>query len=506
MKPEKHQKNTPEESLRASCEERMGLNLSYNEIRDRLDTTEIARVGKARQAAKTATPSPSAPSPRRTVPAILLVLAVLILTPALAVGSFFIARMSMGDEPPVEEILTDTNGEIVLPPAGEIPTDTNGEIVLPPAGNGGDAEGTETLDEVIEGTETVEGTVENVGTTWPDTEPETEAESDAFDHVNNGVLKESFSDTMKLPENMKSLQSGEADEANKSKKVTATVVMYRLDGDVVNWTTENDLIYVITAGNNRLVMIDSKDMSPIYNTPLSAKPAEMNIIGDEIYISLPDLCRIDVFSKADGVKQFSLYFDHEVSSFCLDGDVIYYSEHDQHCSVYKKNLTTGEEVDVPGGGYKSYYFPKLYLNKEDGILYIGESKSGGSALYYYDVETMELLGAFKKDNYGIMNHTREIFHVGDMIFWGNYCLSDTNPKELIGRYGTVSYGSVVFASEELVSTYEGLFLTDTCECIVDYYESGSDFRYILVTESYNIFFRTRSFDTNLIVGVNFSLQ
>ena len=155
MKPEKHQKNTPEESLRASCEEMMGLNLSYNEIRDRLDTTEIARVGKARQAAKTATPAPSAP-PRRSVAAVLLVLAVLILTPALAVGSFLIARMSMGDEPPVEEILTDTNGEIVLPPAGEIPTDTNGEIVLPPAGNGGDAEDTETPDEVIEGTETVE--------------------------------------------------------------------------------------------------------------------------------------------------------------------------------------------------------------------------------------------------------------------------------------------------------------------------------------------------------------
>ena len=102
MKPEKHQKNTPEESLRASCEERMGLNLSYNEIRDRLDTTEIARVGKARQAAKTATPAPSAPPRRSAVATVCLVLAVLILTPALAVGSFLIARMSMGDEPPVE--------------------------------------------------------------------------------------------------------------------------------------------------------------------------------------------------------------------------------------------------------------------------------------------------------------------------------------------------------------------------------------------------------------------
>ena len=105
MKPERKQKTTPEESLRRACEEGMGLDLSYNEIRGRLDTTEIARVGKARRVAKTAkavTPSPSAPPPRRSVAAILLVLAVLILTPALAVGSFLIARSTMDPAPPDE--------------------------------------------------------------------------------------------------------------------------------------------------------------------------------------------------------------------------------------------------------------------------------------------------------------------------------------------------------------------------------------------------------------------
>ena len=338
------------------------------------------------------------------------------------------------------------------------------------------------------------------------TEEATEEVTTPPDPIDNGVLADAHRDTMKLPENMKLLQSGEANEGNKAKDVTATVVLYRLDGDVVNWTTENDLIYVITAGNNRLVMIDSATMTPVYNTPLPAVPAEMSIIGEEIYISFPDLCRIDIFSKADGQKQSSLFFDHEVSSFCLDGNVIYYSEHDQHCGVFKKDLTTGEVTRWPDGNYKTYYFPKLYLNREDGILYIGESGSTGSALYYYDAETMALLGMFEKNDYGIMNHTREIFHVDDRIFWGNYCLSDTNPKELVARYGTVDYGSMVFASEELVSTYEGLFLTDTCECIVDYFDAGSDFRYILVSESCNIFLRTRSFDTNIIVGVNFALQ
>ena len=326
--------------------------------------------------------------------------------------------------------------------------------------------------------------------------------SEILESVNNGVLKNSVCDTMKLPENMQLLQSDEATDDNKSTEIWATVVLYYLDGDVVNWVSEGDLLYVITAGNNRLVMIDTTTMIPVYNTSLAAVPAELNIIGDEIYISLPDLCRIDIFSKADGTKKSSLSFDHEISSFCLDGDIIYYTEHDQHCDVYKKNLVTGNVERVQS----SFYFPKILLNKEDNILYIGESRSTGSAIFYYDPDTLTLKSKFEKDNYGITNHTREIFQVGDMIFWGNYCLSDTNAAELIARYGTATYGSVNFASEELVSTYEGLFLTDTYECIVDYDEVQTEFQYVLVTESENIFFRTRSFDTNIIVGVNFNIQ
>ena len=340
----------------------------------------------------------------------------------------------------------------------------------------------------------------------PEPKPETPKPegdySEILESVNNGVLKDSVCDSMKLPENMQLLQSDEATDDNKSVEIWATAVLYHLDGDVVNWVSEGDLLYVITSGNNRLVMIDTATMVPVYNTSLAAVPAELNIIGDEIYISLPDLCKIEIFSKADGTKKSSLSFEHEVSSFCLDGDTIYYTEHDQHCEVFKKDLVTGDTKRIGG----SFYVPKILLNKEDNILYIGESRSTGSTIYYYDATTLECLSMFRKDNYGLTNHTREIFHVGDMIFWGNYCLSDTNASELLARYGTATYGSVNFASEEIVSTYEGLFLTDTYECIVDYDDVQTEFQYVLVTESENIFFRTRSFDKNIIVGVNFSIQ
>ncbi len=293
---------------------------------------------------------------------------------------------------------------------------------------------------------------------------------------------------MSVPENMNLLSTNSAKEENNSKTMKSNVVLYQLDGDVVNWTTENDLIYAITSGNNRLVVINSKTMMAVCNIPLAGKPAEINLVGDKIYISLPDLCRIDIFSKSNFAKTSSLYFEHEVSSFCIDGNYIYYSEHDQWCDVYRKNMTTNELTKIlPNDGW-SFFQPKLYLNKQDNILYIGETGTTGSTLFYYDATTLQLKSVFNKNDYGIMNHTRDIFHVGNEVFWGNYRLSDTNAKQIVGRYGVGDYGSVNFVSEELVSTFEGLFLTDTYECVVNYFDAGFKFEYILVSKSYNIFF------------------
>ena len=76
------------------------------------------------------------------------------------------------------------------------------------------------------------------------------------ENIDNGVLEKVTSQKMNVPENMKLLSTNNAKEENNSKTIKATAGLYQLDGDVVNWTTENDLIYVITSANNRLVIID----------------------------------------------------------------------------------------------------------------------------------------------------------------------------------------------------------------------------------------------------------
>ena len=333
-------------------------------------------------------------------------------------------------------------------------------------------------------------------------------DSELAENINNGVLGNATAENMILPEHIIFIGTGDVPEMDGEDTIEAEVAYYELDGNVVNWTAENDLIYVITKGNNRLVVIDSTTMMPVVNIPLAGMPAEMNFVEDKIYISLPDLCRVDVFSKTSYTKITSLYFNHEISSFCIDGDIIYYSEHDQHCDVYKMDMSTNELTQIKDGSHGSYYFPKLYLNKEDNILYIGESRTTGSTLYYYDATTLELKSKFKKNDYGLTNETRELFHMGDEIFWGSYRFSDTEANRIHGKYGTTSGGSVTFVSEDVVSTFEGIFLTETYECIYsnyDNFDGDITFEYILVTESGNIFFRSR-YEGNIILGINFNLQ
>ena len=102
MKQNRKKNATPEELLRASCEEGMGGKPDYTRVRERLDVEAITRAGAGRKAVSSPLPHPPVSSRRSAAATVCLVLAVLILIPAVAVGSFLIARMTMDPASPDE--------------------------------------------------------------------------------------------------------------------------------------------------------------------------------------------------------------------------------------------------------------------------------------------------------------------------------------------------------------------------------------------------------------------
>lgn len=325
-------------------------------------------------------------------------------------------------------------------------------------------------------------------------------------YLNNGVFSSVSAKSQSVPKNLQLLKTSAADPKYTAHKVTSSVISYTLDGTIVQWITENDLLYVITVARNTLAVIDTHTMLPLYNITLPSAPAEINIFGEYIYISFPDLYRIDILSKTDCSTVGSWSFECEVSSFYISGNYIYYSEHDQWCQVFRKNLITNEVTMILGGTNNSFYYPKIYLNEKDNILYIGESKSTGCSLYYYNATTLELKNEFTKNGYGISNNTRELFHVNDAVFWSYYKISDTNSSQLISTYGQTVASSVTFATTDYVSTHEGVFLADTGELIVSCKDTNFYYDYLLITKSNNVFFRSEYTNENVIYGINYTVQ
>lgn len=297
------------------------------------------------------------------------------------------------------------------------------------------------------------------------------------DYVLNQTTK-----TLTVPKNILHLEE-KVSAQNKKLTEEATILQYELDGDIVSWKKEGGYLYVLTKGNNRLLVINPADMSLVAYAPLMGAPAEINIIGEYIYVSLPTLYRIDIFRKQDCAQGPSISLGREVSSFQILGNYIYYCEDDQHCYVYRKNLRTDEEIRCRRG---SAYEPKILLNVEENVLIIGESGSSRSMVYYVDMRTMEELWLFTPDNY---NNTREMLLVDGKIYWSSYCLSATADGGILGRYGSNDIQmSMCGASENWVVTREGLFIADTYECVADFNATGFKYFHMLLDEENNTLF------------------
>ena len=132
MKQNRKKNATPEELLRASCEEGMGGEPDYTRVKERLNVEAIARAGTGRKAVSAPLPPPPVSSRRSAAATVCLVLAVLILIPAVAVGSFVIARMTMDPAPPDEG----PGGTLDhMPPLGTDPDQSvtpSGSIIVTP--------------------------------------------------------------------------------------------------------------------------------------------------------------------------------------------------------------------------------------------------------------------------------------------------------------------------------------------------------------------------------------
>ena len=235
------------------------------------------------------------------------------------------------------------------------------------------------------------------------------------------------------------------------------------EGTFVASVNDKNVVYFIFKSPNTMVAYDTDKLDVTATFSLPDRPAEIQVDGNNLLISFPDMKCIKVYNKKTFAQTKSISLPNEVSSFCIDGDIVYYSEDDQHCKVYRTNLATNETKTIKQNNTNGlFYFPKLLLNKEKGLLYIGESGSTGSTLYYYKTSDLSLHSKFAKNNYGLTNIKRTMFLVDNNVFWGGFRLGADSAENVIGDY---SGESTYFADKNFVITRNGIFDTKTYEFI-----------------------------------------
>ena len=239
---------------------------------------------------------------------------------------------------------------------------------------------------------------------------------------------------------------------------------------LIDWTFDGDTVYTIHKWPNRLCVMDANDIKNMAIFDLPGRPAELQLHGDRLMISYPDLQCIRVYDRQSLSQVAEYRFSFEISSFCLDGDTVYATEDDQWCRVFKVSLSTGETEQLLWG----VYCPTVRLNKELGLLYIGESNGSSTDLIYYDLFDPDHIQRVQKD----VCSARTLSFIDGYVYWGIFKLAPDTPAPVF-QY----YGSILRVDDDFVITKRAIYDRHTDQLIATLEDPISR---VLITQSGNI--------------------
>lgn len=236
---------------------------------------------------------------------------------------------------------------------------------------------------------------------------------------------------------------------------------FELNCSIVNWVCEGDYVYSITTIPNELWIFDSVSMNTIKRISLPAKPAEIQLEDNKILISFPTLNSIKYYDKNSCDLTSSIDLPNEVSSFVIYNGFIYYSEDDQWCKVFRTEISSKNTVEIPLN-YDNYYFPKLLINKQDNLLYIIESRSTGSTIFYINLSDLSINSISDND---FSNLSRIAYFDGKYLYAMIYKVDKQNANKIVGEFTAPEKyeDGILFVSDDIVITTSGIFDKNTLQ-------------------------------------------
>lgn len=237
-----------------------------------------------------------------------------------------------------------------------------------------------------------------------------------------------------------------------SNRVDEYTISLPMDSELKQWVNddESDLLYAIAENDKAIFFIDADSMNILKTIRLTSQPTDIFISNRKLYIPLNDTNQIAVVDIVSQTIEKMLYTSSDPYRVVLDGNKLYYSGKGESCEVFEYDLDTDMEtkIETPLLDY-----PDLAINTYGHVLYIGDTNSSRSTLYYYDTLNNAPIGY--TGEYGF--EARSVVYDGLNVYYSGEAFDPLNPAIINGTWSTNIDEYVLYADQGLIFTNFSLY-------------------------------------------------
>jgi len=236
--------------------------------------------------------------------------------------------------------------------------------------------------------------------------------------------------------------------------------------DINKWHVDEaaGVIYAISESSSELKVIDMETLAITKTVALGQGPSDIEAYNGSLYISLNTGNSIAVFDTATQEVTGTIATTDSPYSVAIDDDKLFYTKKSSFGSIYCIDLTTEAETTLTGVG--THYAADLSVDRDNNVLYIGESGLSGSKLSTFStVDYSEIYIAPYPDGNKFSYPKRRMVFDGAELFYAGYSFDASDVEVINGTFKENYTAKVLAVNTGYVVTTEAVYSRSTFEQI-----------------------------------------
>jgi len=205
-----------------------------------------------------------------------------------------------------------------------------------------------------------------------------------------------------------------------------------LNGSFVIYTEDDEYLYTIDRSTAEFVVYSKSNMEVVYTDTFEAVPYVIDVADGIVAIGFghgaydyayarDHLGKRFVYYDVDGWVKNTITTSNQVDHIFVYDGKIYYANQDQHNELYVCDTSSGTSKRV-SSQWSLFGFSAsnatYYINREEGILYVGSRMTSNNRLSYICLETDAAIYQSDFSTLGGYTQTRVTFD-GDFVYYAN---------------------------------------------------------------------------------------